>query len=109
MLSLMTDCLAAWLTDLQNKHSVSLHVSDIWDSCMVSCRNASLGLAQCAKESWQLIEKGSWTGVMSPFETRFLDIRTLVSQSHSVVSLDISVQEGMSALHTIFQTALWLL
>jgi hypothetical protein len=72
---------------------------------MVSCRNASLGLAQCAKESWQLIEKGSWTGVMSPFETRFLDIRTLVSP---VVSLDISVQEGMSALHTIFQPALWL-
>ncbi|CAK9268224.1 unnamed protein product [Sphagnum jensenii] len=65
-------------------------------------KNASLGLAQCAKESWQLIEKGSWTGVMSPFETRFLDIRTLVSQSHSVVSLDISVQEEQRAYRLVF-------
>ncbi|CAM6042847.1 unnamed protein product [Sphagnum compactum] len=65
-------------------------------------KNASLGLAQCAKESWQLIEKGSWTGVMSPFETRFLDIRTLVSQSYSVVSLDISVQEEQRAYRLVF-------
>ncbi|KAH9570745.1 hypothetical protein CY35_02G057600 [Sphagnum magellanicum] len=62
-------------------------------------KNASLGLAQCAKESWQLIEKGSWTGVMSPFETRFLDIRTLVSP---VVSLDISVQEEQRVYRLVF-------
>jgi hypothetical protein len=73
---------------------------------MVLCRNSSLGLAQCPKESWQLLQKdSSWTGVMSPFETKFLDVRTVVS--HSDVLLDISVLEGMAAvLIILFQFVL---
>jgi hypothetical protein len=69
-------------------------------------KNSSLGLAQCPKESWQLLQKDlSWTGVMSPFETKFLDVRTAVS--HSDVLLDISVLEGMvSVLIILFQFVL---
>ncbi|CAK9273477.1 unnamed protein product [Sphagnum jensenii] len=64
-------------------------------------KNSSLGLAQCPKESWQLLQKDlSWTGVMSPFETKFLDVRTAVS--HSDVLLDISVLEEQRAYRLVF-------
>ncbi|KAH9562835.1 hypothetical protein CY35_05G093300 [Sphagnum magellanicum] len=64
-------------------------------------KNSSLGLAQCPKESWQLLQKDlSWTGVMSPFETKFLDVRTVAS--HSDVSLNISVLEEQRAYRLVF-------
>jgi hypothetical protein len=55
------------------------------------CRNASLALGQCLQNEWKALEKGLWTGLMSPFETKFIDIRmpgTLFD------SLTISVEEG---------------
>ncbi|CAM6048891.1 unnamed protein product [Sphagnum compactum] len=64
-------------------------------------KNSSLGLAQCPKESWQLLQKDlSWTGVMSPFETKFLDVR--IGVSHSDVLLDISVLEEQRAYRLVF-------
>lgn len=53
-------------------------------------RNASLGLGQCLQNEWKALDKGSWTALMSPFETKFIDIRmpgTLFD------SLTISVEE----------------
>ena len=38
------------------------------------------------------LEKGSWSGAMSPFETMYLDIRT--TESLTDVALNISAEEG---------------
>lgn len=53
--------------------------------------NESLELGQCPKESWKSLEKGSWNGMMSPFETRFLDIR--LRDSMTDMPLTVSVHE----------------
>lgn len=49
-------------------------------------------VAQCSKEGWRALEKGSWSGAMSPFETMYLDIRT--TESLTDVALNISAEEG---------------
>lgn len=62
-------------------------------------RNASLGLGQCPQNEWKALEKGLWTGLVSPFETKFIDIRmpgTLFD------SLTISVEEEFLQYRLVF-------
>lgn len=62
-------------------------------------RNASLALGQCLQNEWKALEKGLWTGLMSPFETKFIDIRmpgTLFD------SLTISVEEEFRPYRLVF-------
>ncbi|KAH9318219.1 hypothetical protein KI387_019988, partial [Taxus chinensis] len=61
--------------------------------------NASLGLGQCKQHEWKALEKGLWTGIMSPYETKFIDIRmpdTLFG------SLTISVEEEFQQYRVVF-------
>ncbi|KAI5082349.1 hypothetical protein GOP47_0002092 [Adiantum capillus-veneris] len=53
--------------------------------------NNSLGLGQCSKESWKTPEKGSWNGMMSPFETKYLDLR--IRDAVTDMRLMVSVEE----------------
>lgn len=62
--------------------------------------NESLELGQCLKESWQTLEKGSWNGMMSPFETRFLDIR--IRDSLTDVPLTVSVDKEFWPFRLVF-------
>jgi len=56
------------------------------------CRNTSLTLGECPNENWQALDKGLWIGAMSPFETKFVDIRQLGSNTDA--SINVSMQEG---------------
>ncbi|KAG0581006.1 hypothetical protein KC19_4G217300 [Ceratodon purpureus] len=56
-------------------------------------RNGSMEVAQCSKESWRALEKSVWSGVASPFETKYVDLR--VTEALTDVPLNISaVEEG---------------
>ena len=59
------------------------------------CRNISLTLGECPNENWQALDKGLWIGAMSPFETKFVDIRQLGSNTDA--SINVSMQEGCDA------------
>lgn len=62
-------------------------------------RNASLGLGQCLQNEWKALEKGSWTALMSPFETKFIDIRM---PGMFFDSLTISVEEEFLPYRLVF-------
>ncbi|KAJ1409116.1 NEMP family [Sesbania bispinosa] len=38
-------------------------------------RNNTLGWCQCEKDEWRSVQKGIWSAVMSPYETRYVDVR----------------------------------
>ncbi|XP_057722879.1 uncharacterized protein LOC130936751 isoform X2 [Arachis stenosperma] len=38
-------------------------------------RDISLGLCECQKDEWESVQKGIWSAVMSPYETRYVDVR----------------------------------
>ncbi|RDX60399.1 hypothetical protein CR513_61459, partial [Mucuna pruriens] len=38
-------------------------------------RNNTLGWCQCEKDEWRGVQKGVWNAVMSPYETRYVDVR----------------------------------
>ncbi|XP_027349291.1 uncharacterized protein LOC113860926 isoform X1 [Abrus precatorius] len=38
-------------------------------------RNNTLGWCQCQKDEWRSVQKGIWSSVMSPYETRYVDVR----------------------------------
>ncbi|BAT84972.1 hypothetical protein LR48_Vigan03g197000 [Vigna angularis] len=38
-------------------------------------RNNTLGWCQCEKDEWRSVQKGVWNAVMSPFETRYVDVK----------------------------------
>ncbi|XP_057437761.1 uncharacterized protein LOC130729926 isoform X2 [Lotus japonicus] len=38
-------------------------------------RNNTLGWCQCEKDEWKSVQKGIWDVVMSPYETRYVDVR----------------------------------
>ena len=52
-----------------------------------------MGLGKCMKENWQSLEKGTWTGLMSPFEIKYVDIR--MRDSITDFPLEVSVHEGI--------------
>ncbi|GLJ29191.1 hypothetical protein SUGI_0575730 [Cryptomeria japonica] len=62
-------------------------------------RNASLSLGQCEQHEWKALEKGSWIGIMSPYETKFMDIRM---QDTIFGSLTISVEEEFQPYRLAF-------
>uniref|UniRef100_A0A0D6QWS9 Uncharacterized protein n=1 Tax=Araucaria cunninghamii TaxID=56994 RepID=A0A0D6QWS9_ARACU len=63
-------------------------------------RNASLGLAQCAQHEWKALGKGLWTGVISPYETKFIDFR--MPDNTLFGSLTISVEEVFQQYRLMF-------
>lgn len=79
---------------------ISLLASQKADVCFHG--NESLGLGQCSKESWQPLEKGSWNGMMSPFETKYLDVR--IRDSLTDVRLMVSVEEEFWPFRLVFLT-----
>lgn len=38
-------------------------------------RNNTLGWCQCEKDEWKGVQKGIWSAIMSPYETRYVDVR----------------------------------
>lgn len=38
-------------------------------------RNNTLGWCQCEKDDWRGVQKGIWSAVMSPYETRYVDVK----------------------------------
>ncbi|KAJ7294400.1 hypothetical protein O6H91_Y259700 [Diphasiastrum complanatum] len=65
--------------------------SSVVDVCFHG--NNSLELGQCAKESWYPLEKGVWTAIKSPFQTKYLDIRAI--ESFTETPLVVSSQEEL--------------
>ncbi|MCO5546698.1 hypothetical protein L7F22_000134 [Adiantum nelumboides] len=78
----------------------SLYASQKVDSCFHG--NNSLGLGQCSKESWKALEKGSWNGMMSPFETKYLDLR--IRDAVTDLRLMVSVEEEFWPFRVVFLT-----
>ncbi|KAK8953054.1 hypothetical protein KSP40_PGU019961 [Platanthera guangdongensis] len=39
-------------------------------------RNASLGTCQCGNDEWKSLQKGEWKSAMSPYDTRFIDVKS---------------------------------
>ncbi|MCO5569569.1 hypothetical protein L7F22_023284 [Adiantum nelumboides] len=78
----------------------TLHASQKADICFHG--NESLGLGQCVKDSWQALEKGSWNGLTSPFETKYLDLR--IRDSLIDVRLVVSVEEEFWPFRLVFLT-----
>jgi hypothetical protein len=58
----------------------------------VQCRNNTLEWCQCKEDEWKGVEKGMWGAIMSPYETRYADIKIDVELSGSVT---FSVKEGL--------------
>ncbi|XP_057722882.1 uncharacterized protein LOC130936751 isoform X4 [Arachis stenosperma] len=50
----------------------------IYEDCLfllIMDRDISLGLCECQKDEWESVQKGIWSAVMSPYETRYVDVR----------------------------------
>ncbi|XP_077216594.1 uncharacterized protein LOC143851144 isoform X2 [Tasmannia lanceolata] len=62
-------------------------------------RNSSLGLGMCPQGNWEKPSKGTWVRSMSPFDSRFLDIR-MAGQSFE--SLEVSTKEEFLLYRVIF-------
>ncbi|PQQ12445.1 nuclear envelope integral membrane protein 1 isoform X1 [Prunus yedoensis var. nudiflora] len=62
-------------------------------------RNTSLGIGMCPHSQWEKVAKGSWSGSMSPFELKLLDIRTAGS---SLGSFEVSIEEEFFRYRLIF-------
>lgn len=55
------------------------------------CRNETVGWCQCEKDEWRGVQKGVWNAVMSPYETRYVDVRINGEISGSVI---VAIEEG---------------
>lgn len=55
-------------------------------------RNNTLGWCQCEKDEWRSLQKGIWSAVMSPYETRYVDVRIDGEISGSVT---VALEEGL--------------
>ncbi|ONI02741.1 hypothetical protein PRUPE_6G219400 [Prunus persica] len=62
-------------------------------------RNTSLGIGMCPHSQWEKVAKVSWSGSMSPFEHKLLDIRTAGS---SLESFEVSIEEEFFRYRLIF-------
>lgn len=87
LMKMTCTCIYRWQYNIFNKMLVFL--------VSLLCRNTSLTLGECPNEHWQALDKGLWTGAMSPFETKFVDIRQLGSNTDA--SINVSMQEGWNA------------
>ncbi|XP_061367215.1 uncharacterized protein LOC133310315, partial [Gastrolobium bilobum] len=52
-------------------------------------RNNALGWCQCEKDEWTSIQKGIWNAVMSPYETRYVDVRMNAGMLGSSVTVSL--------------------
>lgn len=67
----------------------SMKIGLFYVQCM--CRNNSLGWCQCEKDEWRSVQKGIWSAVISPYETRYIDVRINGELSDSVT---VALEEG---------------
>lgn len=54
-------------------------------------RNNTLGWCQCEKDEWRSVQKGVWNAVMSPFETRYVDVKI---NGEILESVTVALEEG---------------
>jgi len=54
-------------------------------------RNNALEWCQCEKDEWRSVKKGVWNAVMSPFETRYVDVKI---NGEILDSVTVALQEG---------------
>ncbi|KAL0926410.1 hypothetical protein M5K25_002640 [Dendrobium thyrsiflorum] len=47
-------------------------------------RNASLGTCDCGHDDWRSLQNGEWKSVMSPYDTRFIDVKSIEKISGSI-------------------------
>ncbi|XP_024625611.1 uncharacterized protein [Medicago truncatula] len=52
-----------------------LHLLRFLRDCITKLRNNTLGWCQCEKDEWRGVQKGIWSAVMSPYETRYVDVK----------------------------------
>ncbi|XP_062004908.1 uncharacterized protein LOC133722096 isoform X2 [Rosa rugosa] len=62
-------------------------------------RNTSRGIGMCPHSQWEKVSKGSWSGSMSPYERKLLDIRTVGS---SLESFEVSLEEEFFISRLVF-------
>ncbi|XP_062014064.1 uncharacterized protein LOC133730502 [Rosa rugosa] len=62
-------------------------------------RNTSRGIGMCPDSQWEKVSKGSWSGSMSPFEHKLLDIRTAGS---SLQNFEVFINEEFFLSRLIF-------
>lgn len=48
-------------------------------------RNASLGTCQCGNDEWKSLQKGEWKSIMSPYDTRFIDVKSMENVYGSIL------------------------
>ncbi|KAK7377875.1 hypothetical protein VNO80_03308 [Phaseolus coccineus] len=56
-------------------------------------RNNTLGWCQCEKNEWKGVQKGVWNAIMSPFETRYVDVKI---NGEILDSVTVALQEAMA-------------
>ncbi|KAL1352366.1 hypothetical protein HN51_016352 [Arachis hypogaea] len=72
-------------------------------------RNNSLGLCQCQKDEWKRIQKGIWNSVMSPYDTKYIDVGINGQVSGSVtVALEEDFQQWRLIFLVLGLALLWL-
>ncbi|KAL9247455.1 hypothetical protein vseg_020886 [Gypsophila vaccaria] len=47
-------------------------------------RNASIGMCQCEKDAWKSVQKGIWVSMISPYESRYIDVKFVGDVAGSV-------------------------
>ncbi|XP_038698310.1 uncharacterized protein LOC119995909 isoform X2 [Tripterygium wilfordii] len=62
-------------------------------------RNSSVGLCQCEKDEWKTLQKGLWSSVMSPYVSRYVDVKFSGDISGSV---RVSVEEDSQRWRLLF-------
>jgi len=56
------------------------------------CRNTTLGWCQCENDEWKGVQKGMWSAVMSPYETRYVDVKI---DCEILGSVTVALKEGL--------------
>jgi len=67
-------------------------MKSVFTNLQTMFRNNSLGLCQCQKDEWKRIQKGIWNSVMSPYDTKYIDVGINGQVSGSVT---VALEEGM--------------
>lgn len=61
---------------------------------LVCYRNSSRAIGMCPHGQWKKVSKGlPWVGMMSPFDSKILDIRAFGGSS-KVITLELSAKQG---------------
>ncbi|KAL9331408.1 hypothetical protein ACSQ67_001018 [Phaseolus vulgaris] len=62
-------------------------------------RNNALEWCQCEKDEWRSVKKGVWNAVMSPFETRYVDVKI---NGEILDSVTVALQEDFQQWRLVF-------